>query len=961
MQAYEVVTSAERLAAIAVEVEQRPVTALDLETTALSPRDGEIRICSLNTGSSRYVIDLFQTKTFGPLVDAFNKTKGIIVGQNLKFDQKWLLYKKAVEFERLFDTFRASSILYNGYQHVSHDLYDLFRRELKIKPEAQELGGSDWSGPLSKEQLDYAAEDIIHLPALRETLIPKLKAAGLIKIAQIEFQAILPEAAIELNGFWLDSERWREVAKYNEARFYASRALLLSELPNPKAQLLFPGFDLILPQKTKNGQFNKKLFNLDSPEQVLESLRMLGLTQKVYNKDEGRLEIVPLQDTKEMTLAMLAGKYPIVEKFIEYRGYSQRKKSFGEDYLEHISPQTGRVHTEFWPFTGAGRYASSNPNLQQIPREKVYRECFRAPPGRRLAIADYSNIEMRIVAEISRDKLLIQVFCNPKGDAHKTTASLLASVPEDQVSKAQRQQAKPVNFGFIYGMQAPRLVLYARANYGVTLTEGQAIKFRKKFFEAYHGVGTWHEFVIHEAQRLKLAQTIWGRRRFLDPETAHNEFFNCLDAETEALTQRGWVKGFDLKKEDVLLTKNAESDALVWQPMTDLKQWPNYEGPLVEFKSRSFSAVSTPNHRWLVTNKATGKNECRTTAELSPHGDHRIHRVGDYEGPTVSSYADDFVELCGWFLTDGTALLLDRKRGPDKPVVRLVQSARANPDKVAQIDALLDRLVLRHGRYFYEKHGHIVTWQLGPEVSARLMELFPERELTGGFLASLTRTQADTLLDTMMKGDGTIDPVSGKESFVSRSETAAGLFQVLLTLCGRASTLHKRDMSKYEPKSEKLSNVPKMGVHWCVNVLRRDKVQVLEEHRREFHSKQGVWCPVVPNTYFVARRAGHVYITGNTPVQGSGADGLKNSLRIVYRRFKKLSGGEVLLERGARVGMVHMVHDEIVGEHADEGPEFDDVVCKELEGGMIEGMAPMMRLVPTVCEAAAGACWADKP
>lgn len=615
MQDYEVVTSAERLAAIAVEVEQRPVTALDLETTALSPRDGEIRIISLNTGSGRYVVDLFQTKTMGPLVEALNKTKGVIVGQNLKFDQKWLLWKHMVELEKVFDTFRASSILYNGYQHVSHDLYDLFRRELKISPEAHELGGSDWSGALSKEQLDYAAEDIIHLPALRETLIPKLKKYGLIKIAGIEFQAILPEAAIELNGFWLDSERWLDVAKHNEAKYLAARAMLMSELPYPKKQMLLPGIEL--------SPNSKHRFNLDSPEQVLESLRMLGLTQKIYNKELNRTETVQLQDTKEMTLAMLAGQYPIVSKFIEFRGYSQRRKSFGKDYLEHINEQTGRIHTEFWPFTGAGRYASASPNLQQIPREKVYRECFRAPPGRRLAIADYSNIEMRIVAEISGDKLLIEVFCNPKGDAHRTTASLLAGVPENQVSKDQRQQAKPVNFGFIYGMQAARLVLYARANYGVTLTEGQAVKFRKKFFEAYQGVATWHEFVQREAKRLKAAFTLWGRRRFLDPETAFNEFYN-------------------------------------------------------------------------------------------------------------------------------------------------------------------------------------------------------------------------------------------------------------------------------------------------------------------------------------------------TPVQGSGADGLKNSLRIVYKRFKKLSGGEVLLARGARAGMVHMVHDEIVGEHADEGPEFDKVVRKELEEGMIEGMAPMMKKVPTACEAGGGASWADK-
>ncbi len=614
MLPYEVVTNAERLAKIAVEVEQQPVTALDLETTALSPRDGEIRLCSLNTGAGRYVIDLFKTKTLGPVATALSKTDKVIAGQNLKFDQKWLVYKHDIELKRIFDCFRSSQILHNGRDHIDHHLYSLMRRELQLNPETPDLGGSDWKGELTKDQLDYAAEDIIHIPALRSSLIPQLQAAGLIRIASIEFGAILPEAVIELNGFYLDPEKWSHVAKLNAAKERALQALLHQELPNPHAQMAFFGFE---PDK-------KYAFNLNSPDQVLASLRKLGLQQKIYDKETKTSSMVPLQDTTEMTLAMLAGEYPIVEKFIEWRGYSQRLKSFGEDYLEHINPKTGRIHTEFWPYTGAGRYASSKPNLQQIPRDKIFRECFRAPNGRKLAISDYSNIEMRIVTEFSRDPLLTRVFLDPKGDAHRTTGALLAGVKETEVSKPQRQQAKPVNFGFIYGMQAPRLVLYARAGYGVTLTEGQAVKFRRRWFDAYEGVARWHEFVLREAKRNREARTLWGRRRFLDPETAYNEFFN-------------------------------------------------------------------------------------------------------------------------------------------------------------------------------------------------------------------------------------------------------------------------------------------------------------------------------------------------TPVQGSGADGLKNSLPLVYKRFKALSGGKVLLERGARVGMVHMVHDEIVGEHADEGEEFAEIVRKALSDGMIEGTAPMMKTVPTVAEAEAGVdSWADK-
>jgi len=517
---YDYVTSAEALGRIAREVEAQPWHALDLETTALNPRDGLVRLCSINTGVGRYVIDLFKTGTLGPVVEALDKTTGLTIGQNLKFDQKWLLWHFDLELKRVFDTFRASNLLYNGYKHVGHDLYSLYRRELNIGPEAPELGGSDWTLPeLTKDQLDYAAEDITHLPALRDSLRAKLIKENLVRVAVIEFNAILPEAAIELNGFGIDQEKWKKLAITNAGRQRALEAILLAELPSPFNQLVFPG--MIAASR-------KHRFNLDSPEQVLESMRRMGVTQKIRDPESNQIHTVKLQDTKEMTLAMLAASHPIIEKFIEYRGVAQRVKSFGAKYLNHVNPKTGRIHTEFWPFTGAGRYSSSKPNLQQIPRDKDFRACFVAGEGYELAIADYSNIEMRLVAEISGDKRLIAVFnAGPgKDDAHRVTASLLSGIEQPLVSKDQRQQAKPVNFGFIYGMQAPKLVLYARAGYGVTLSEGQAIKFRRKWFEAYSGVEDWHTKAIRDAKRQKAAWTIWGRRRFLDPETEHNAFFN---------------------------------------------------------------------------------------------------------------------------------------------------------------------------------------------------------------------------------------------------------------------------------------------------------------------------------------------------------------------------------------------------------------------------------------------------
>lgn len=518
MRPYTLVTDEAPLAGIAREIEQADAIALDLETAkiggggSVDPMTGRIRLMSLNTGAGRYVIDLYRTGTLGPVVDALRNTKAVVVGQNLKFDQKWLLWHHDLELNRVFDTFRASNIVYAGLPGMHHDLWTLYKRELGEAPEVDDLAASDWDGPLTQRQYDYSADDVDKLLRLREALKPKVVTGGLTRIAQLEFQAILPESVMELNGFGLDVEMWKKRTESDRANMVRLRESLLAQLPNPSAQVALPGFGAVG-------------FNIDSPDQVLRSFQKLGIKQKIKDPETGLTTIVPIQDTKEMSLAMVAEKYPVLREFIEYRGYAQAIKSFGLDYLEHLHPDTHRIHCSYYPYTDAGRYACRSPNLQQVPRGKDFRDCFRAPEGRSLAICDWSNIEMRLVAEISGDKTLIKVFQDGR-DAHYATASLVTGKSEKDITKPERQQAKPVNFGFIYGMQAAKLVLYAKGSYGVTLTEAQAKTFRRRFFEAYSGIAGWHNFALDSGKRNRETRTIWGRRRILKDEKAHNEFFN---------------------------------------------------------------------------------------------------------------------------------------------------------------------------------------------------------------------------------------------------------------------------------------------------------------------------------------------------------------------------------------------------------------------------------------------------
>lgn len=531
---YELVKSADRLGHIANEILDSPAVGLDIETTGYDPdvkgsspspfRD-DIRILSINTGKNVYVIDLYETKTLGPIIPALAESKCIKIIQNAKYEQKWFLQKYDLELWPIFDSFRASAILYNGL-NLSHDLYSLYERELKMAPPTRDLGASNWALPLTPEHYDYAASDVQYLHPLRDALKLKLAAKNLNRVALIEFGSILPESAVELNGFPIDRDMWLTLAAENERKSIELHKQLIWELPNPKPQLTLLGIDPDI--------------NIDSPAQMLASLRKLGLQQQCEEcRGKGRRRgeaclmcagagTLQLQNTREMTLAMFAAEYPVIKKLLAYRDVSKKLSSFGPEFLRFIDRTTGRLHGDYYPFTGAGRFAMSKPNLQQIPRDLAFRACFKAPEGESFTLADLSNIEMRLVAEISGDPVLIDIFRRNE-DAHYATAALMIGVPRERakelVSKLQRQQAKPVNFGFIYGMQAAKLVLYAQANYGVSLTMKQAEEFRRAFFTAYSRIGEWHEEVLAAGAQTHMARTLAGRLRYFSDD-AHNELMN---------------------------------------------------------------------------------------------------------------------------------------------------------------------------------------------------------------------------------------------------------------------------------------------------------------------------------------------------------------------------------------------------------------------------------------------------
>jgi len=202
--------------------------------------------------------------------------------------------------------------------------------------------------------------------------------------------------------------------------------------------------------------------------------------------------------------------HPLVKTISAYRKTAKSLSSFLYPIPGMIHPKTGRLHPHYAQ-NGAwsGRMSCWNPNIQQIPRSAKFRACFIAPPGRKLIIADYSQIELRVAAEITRDPRMTEAY--RKGDdLHRLTASLMLNKDMNMVAPQERQAAKAVNFGLIYSMGAAGLKQYAAQSYGTEMTLEQAEEFRNRFFKAYTGIAKWHRTLKNEPP--KESRTLAGRK-----------------------------------------------------------------------------------------------------------------------------------------------------------------------------------------------------------------------------------------------------------------------------------------------------------------------------------------------------------------------------------------------------------------------------------------------------------------
>jgi DNA polymerase-1 len=397
-----------------------------------------------------------------------------VVAHNAQFDLSFLA---GMGFEPglVRDTMLMSQLLYTG-RRMAHKLADCVQRELG-RDLAKDLQKSDWSGELRSDQLGYAAADADVLLPLCRALDAKLASAKLISAVEVEHRCLPAVVWLARSGVALDVEAWRSLAGPAEAEVRRLADELNAAAPAPEQWSCPTG----------------SAWNWDSPAQVKKAFAAAG---------------VDLPDTRDGTLAKV--NHPLARLMRAYRDAAKRKTTYGKDWLKHVD-EDGRVYAG-WRQLGcaSGRMSCSCPNLQQLPR-RAYRRCVYAPPGRVLVKADYSQIELRIAAKIAGDKAMVDAYRHGL-DLHTLTAQRMLG--REQVTKEDRQVAKSANFGLLFGMGAPGYRAYAKANYGVDLTEDEARRLRDAFFRAYPGLVAWHRRV--RDQHARETRTLTGRRRLLE-------------------------------------------------------------------------------------------------------------------------------------------------------------------------------------------------------------------------------------------------------------------------------------------------------------------------------------------------------------------------------------------------------------------------------------------------------------
>jgi DNA polymerase-1 len=504
---YELVTTQAQLDAWVDKLRKAELIAFDTETTSIDAMQADIVGLSLSVdvGEACYVplahdypgapAQLPRDQVLAQLKPIFEDPARPKLGQHAKYDIN-ILSHYDIAVQGLKHDSMLESYVWNATA-TRHDMDSLARKYLGYETVKYEEVAGKGAKQISFSQVDldtacrYAAEDADVTLRLHRALWPLLKSEPKLRSVyeDIEIPLVPVLAGMEQRGVLIDVASLRL-----QSQQLGKRMLELQQQAWKAA-----GHD----------------FSLDSPKQLQSVLfDELGLPAKLRTP-------TGQPSTNEEALEAIADDHPLPRLILDYRGLAKLRSTYTEKLAEIVNPRTGRVHTSYHQGAVAtGRVSSSDPNLQNIPvrteEGRRIRQAFIAPEGWLVMAADYSQIELRIMAHLSGDEGLLRAF-QEGGDVHRATAAEVFGLPPEEVSANQRRAAKAINFGLMYGMSAFGL---ARQ---LGVDRGEASDYMARYFARYPGVHAFMEATREQAHRDGYVETIFGRRLYLENLKARNQ------------------------------------------------------------------------------------------------------------------------------------------------------------------------------------------------------------------------------------------------------------------------------------------------------------------------------------------------------------------------------------------------------------------------------------------------------
>ncbi len=499
---YQLLTTQAEVEALLPELLLQKEVCFDTETTSLNEMEAQIVGLALSWEVHKGYYILFPEdfdlagQWLSVLKPFFESTTILKIGQNLKYDLKVLTNYGIEVHGQLFDTMIAHYLLNPDMRHNMDLLSEAYLGYTPIAIDT--LIGKRGKGQLTMRavpaelQKEYAVEDTDVTLQLKHAFLPLLEKDQMVKLfTEVEAPLVKVLAQMEYEGIRLDTHFLGELSKEINT-------------------------DLIALQTTIFDQAGES-FNLSSPKQLgdilFEKLKLLSKPKKTKTGQYA---------TSEEVLSQLASEHPIVANVLEFRALQKLQSTYIEALPREVNPRTGRVHTTFMQaVTATGRLSSNQPNLQNIPirtpRGSQIRKAF-IPRNEdyTLLSADYSQIELRIIAALSEEDHMIEAFLQGQ-DIHRSTAAKVFAVPIEEVTKEQRSHAKTVNFGIIYGVSAIGL------SQQTSLTRSQSKELIDTYYQTYPKLKGYIEKQIAFAREHGYVETILGRRRYLPDVYSRNQ------------------------------------------------------------------------------------------------------------------------------------------------------------------------------------------------------------------------------------------------------------------------------------------------------------------------------------------------------------------------------------------------------------------------------------------------------